>query len=139
MIRGMDSTISARSSLLSPLLLEKYIVAAKTVIAGAVPTSSRTVAEHTITGRRFRGKGAPAAVANDDGPLSLSYYQPAMVTCEVRVEHAGRYQVVIDLTANERFVDGVFDLNRCRLTFKVDGRDRLARELAGRTAEPITT
>ena len=112
------------------MLLEKYIAAAKTVIAAAVPTNSKTVAENTITGRRFRGTGAPLAAANDDGPLSLSYYQPAMVTSQVRVEHAGRYQIVIDLTANERFVDGVFDLNRCRLTFKVDGRDRLAREFS---------
>jgi mono/diheme cytochrome c family protein len=113
---------------ISPLLLEKYIAAAKTVVAAAVPTSSKTVAEHTITGRRFRGERAPLAAANDDGPLSLSYYQPAVVTSQVRVEHAGRYQVVIDLTASERFVDGVFDLNRCRLTFKVDGRQRLVRE-----------
>ena len=58
----------------------------------------------------------------------MSYYQPAAVSTPVRVDVAGRYQLVVDLTANERFVDGVFDLNRCRLVFKVDGRERLTRE-----------
>ena len=60
--------------------------------------------------------------------MTLSYYQPATVSTEVRVEHPGRYQVVLDLTANERFVDGIFDLNRCRLIFKIDGRELLSRE-----------
>ena len=115
---------------LSPLLLEKYITAAKAIVSAAVPTSSTTVAEQTIAGRRFRAVGGPAAAGNDDGPLSLSYYEPATVSSPIRVEHAGRYQLVVDLTANERFVDGSFDKNRCRLTFKVDGRERLAREFS---------
>jgi Protein of unknown function (DUF1592)/Protein of unknown function (DUF1588)/Protein of unknown function (DUF1587)/Protein of unknown function (DUF1585)/Protein of unknown function (DUF1595)/Planctomycete cytochrome C len=113
---------------ISPLLLEKYITAAKAIVSAAVPTSSTAVAEQTIAGGRFRGLGTPATAGNDDGPLSLSYYQPAIVSSSIRVEHGGRYQLVVDLTANERFVDGVFDLNRCRLIVKVDGRERLARE-----------
>ena len=39
---------------LSPLLLEKYLTAAKAVVSATVPTTSRTVAEQTIAGRRFR-------------------------------------------------------------------------------------
>ena len=35
---------------------------------------------------------------------------------------------MLDLTANERFVDGIFDLNRCRLIFKIDDREVLPRE-----------
>ena len=112
----------------SPLLLEKYVTAARAVVAAAVPTFPRTVAENVIAGRRFRPAGAKMSVQNGDGPLSLSYYEPAAVSTQVGVDIAGRYQLVVDLTANERFVDGVFDLNRCRLTFKVDGRERLARE-----------
>ena len=115
---------------LSPLLLEKYITAAKAILTAAVPTSSTTVAEQTIAGGRFRGQGTPATAGNDEGPLSLSYYEPATVSSGIRVEHPGRYQLVVDLTANERFVDGAFDLNRCRLIVKVDGRDRMAREFS---------
>ena len=115
---------------LSPLLLEKYITAAKAIVSAAVPMNARTVAENPIAGQRFHGPGSPATVGTGQGPLSLSYYEPAKVSSPVRVEHAGRYQLVVDLTANERFVDGVFDRNRCRLVFKVDGRERLAREFS---------
>jgi Protein of unknown function (DUF1592)/Protein of unknown function (DUF1588)/Protein of unknown function (DUF1587)/Protein of unknown function (DUF1585)/Protein of unknown function (DUF1595)/Planctomycete cytochrome C len=113
---------------LSPLLLEKYVTAAKAIVSAAVPVNSRAVAEDTIAGQRFHGQGNPAVAGKDDKPLSLSYYQPATVSSSIRVEHAGRYQLVVDLTANERFLDGVFDLNRCRLIFKVDGRECLTRE-----------
>ena len=113
---------------LSPLLLEKYITAAKAIVSVAVPTSSAAVAEQTIAGARFLGQSTPATAGNGDGPLSLSYYEPATVSNVIRLEHSGRYQLVVDLTANERFVDGAFDLNRCRLIVKVDGRERQARE-----------
>ena len=42
---------------LSPLLLEKYLAAAKAVISEAVPTTSKVVAEKTYRGRQFQ---APA-------------------------------------------------------------------------------
>ncbi len=113
---------------LSPMLLEKYITAARTIVSAAVPTSPRVVAEKTVGGRQFHPPGTPAAADRDDGPLTLSYYQPAKVSTQVRVEHPGRYQVVLDLSANERYVDGIFDLNRCRLIFKIDGREQLSRE-----------
>jgi Protein of unknown function (DUF1592)/Protein of unknown function (DUF1588)/Protein of unknown function (DUF1587)/Protein of unknown function (DUF1585)/Protein of unknown function (DUF1595)/Planctomycete cytochrome C len=113
---------------LSPLLLEKYVTAAKAIVSVAVPLSSRGVAEEMIAGQRFHGQVNPAGAGKDDGPLSMSYYQPATVSSSVRVEHAGRYQLVVDLTANERYEDGVFDLNRCQLIFKVDGRECLTRE-----------
>ncbi len=117
---------------LSPLLLEKYVAAAKTIVSQSVPTTSRMVAEIVIPGRRFRGAAAGAVVPSKggriDGALSLSYYVPATVTSVVKIEHSGQYQLVIDLTASERFVDNVFDLNRCRLVFKVDGSERLVRD-----------
>src|SRR5262249_7002117 len=43
-------------------------------------------------------------------------------------EHAGRYQLLIDLTASETYVDGRFDYNRCRLLFKADGKVLLDQE-----------
>lgn len=124
---------------LSPLLLEKYIASAQVIVAAVVPTTSRTVAEQTIAGRQFLALATNAPTRNDGGPLSLSYYESANVSTSIRVEHAGRYQLVVDLTANERFVDGVFDLNRCRLIFKVDGKERLTREFSRQDGRAITT
>jgi mono/diheme cytochrome c family protein len=100
---------------LSPLLLEKYIAAARTIVSQAVPTAPWVVAEHRIPGRAFGTEGG-------DGPLSLSYYKAATATHTHEVKHAGKYQLVVELTANETFVDGQFDYNKCRLAFKADGK-----------------
>ena len=123
---------------LSPMLLEKYVTSARAIVSAAVPTTSRVVAEKTVGGRRFHPPGTPAAADHDDGPLTLSYYQAATVSAAVQAEYPGRYQLVLDLTANERYVEGIFDLNHCRLIFKIDGREVLTREYtpAGRQGLP---
>jgi mono/diheme cytochrome c family protein len=111
---------------ISPLLMEKYLTAAKAIVLQAVPTGSKVVAEKRVAGRRFRA--ADETGGGDDGPLSLSYYKPATVLNTVQAEHAGRYQLVLDLTASEKYVDGVFDYNKCRLVFKSDGKVLLDKE-----------
>jgi hypothetical protein len=119
---------------ISPLLLEKYIAAAESIVKQAVPTVARSAPEQTIEGRRFR-----RVETKDDGTeevdkekrrgdLYLSYYEPTRVTAQHKVEHAGQYKLGIDVSAHEKYVDGVFDYNKCRLTFKVDGSELLQRE-----------
>ena len=54
----------------SPLLLEKYMQAAEEVVAAAVPTVSRVVAETAVPGREFRGDGG----ATGNG---MTFYKPA--------------------------------------------------------------
>ncbi len=129
---------------LSPLLLEKYVAAAKAIVSQSVPTTSRIVAEKLIPGRRFRSTGggagaspASAKAGRNDGALSLSYYEPATVSTVFKAEHAGRYQLVVDLSANEKYVDNAFDRNRCRLVFKVDGQERLSREYTRQEGKPF--
>jgi hypothetical protein len=109
---------------LSPLLLEKYIAAARSIVPRAVPMASAVVAEKRIAGRRFQSADGDSA----DGPLSLSYYKQATVSNTFPAEHAGRYQLVLDLTGNEKYVDGVFDYNKCKLVFKVDAKTLLEQE-----------
>ena len=114
---------------MSPLLLEKYIKAADLIVAKAVPTTSRVVAEKILPGCLFqRSGGIAAAGAKTVGPLSLSYYDSTSVSCTFRAEHTGQYRLILDLAATERFVDGVFDYNKCRLAFKVDGQELVRRE-----------
>src|ERR1041385_4866510 len=68
----------------SPILLEKYMVAAKTIVSEAVPTVSKIIPERTISGARFRnippGKENAERHRHKDGYLSLSYYDPAVVS-----------------------------------------------------------
>jgi hypothetical protein len=121
---------------LSPLLLEKYLAAARSIVVQAVPTAPRAVTETTIAGRRFRPAGSPAAGSNEEGPLSLPYYEPAKVSTTFPAEHAGHYQLILDLTAAERYVDGVNDYNQCRLIFKVDGQERLQHDFVRQEGRP---
>jgi hypothetical protein len=87
-------------------------------------------------GRVRFGKKGPAAlppmrrpVPTPDGDmLDLSYYTPATVTATHTVAHAGKYQLLVDVRAFERYVDDQFDLNRCKLTFSADGEVLLEQE-----------
>jgi hypothetical protein len=121
---------------LSPLLLEKYVTAARSIVTQSVPMAPTAVAEHRIAGRRFVPAGA-AAGESGDGFLPLSYYKPALVTNAFRAEHAGHYQMVLDLTANETFVDGQFDYNKCKLIFKADGKTLLEQEYSRQGNRPF--
>jgi hypothetical protein len=107
---------------LPPMLLEKYLDAARTIVSEAVPMAAKVPAEHTIAPAGFRPKDSDPEKGKSTGNLSLSYYEPASVFKTVQIEHAGHYEVLLDLTANERFVDNQFDYNKCRLLFKADGQ-----------------
>ena len=60
----------------------------------------------------------------------LPFYTAAAVSNVFNAAHAGHYQLALALMINDRFVDNVFDYNRCRLTFRVDGRELWQREFS---------
>ncbi len=110
---------------LPPMLLEKYVVAAKAIVDDTVPTVSKVMPEKVIPGREFRpdNKGQRRGDA-----MSLSYYRPANVSNIFKAEFAGKYQLAVSLKVNEKFVDGVFDYNKCLLLFRVDGKELSRKE-----------
>ncbi len=112
---------------ISPLLLEKYLEAARTVVAQAVPTAARVMPEREIEGRQFRLAGGAADDSKNDY-LALSYYAPASAAAKLSLDHDGDYELALRMTANDRFVDGESDLNKCRFTFKADGETLLERD-----------
>lgn len=109
---------------LSPMLLEKYLAAAQTIVARAVPAVPYVPAERVVPGRDFARDGLAAS----GNALSLSYYDANAVTNRVQVAQAGRYQLVLNLAASERFVDNQFDYNKSRLSFRADGETLLTQE-----------
>jgi hypothetical protein len=109
----------------SPMLLEKYITAARSIVESAVPSVSRVVREEVISGKQFTGEENTNA---SNGALSLSYYKPATVTKKIAAATPGKYQILVDLTERERFVDGQFDYNKVQVLFKIDGQERLREE-----------
>jgi len=107
----------------SPLLLEKYMEAAETIVAAAVPAVSRAVASTTLNGSDFRGTDAEKDARGD----RLSFYKPARVAHDFRAGKAGTYRLVVNLQVLGSFD---FDPGRCRVTVGADGRE-LKREEFG--------
>ncbi|WP_406696182.1 DUF1592 domain-containing protein [Singulisphaera sp. Ch08] len=121
---------------LSPLLLEKYLAAAKSIVSQVVPVVSRVVPETMIAGQRFHRAGAGDDEKGDKGPLSLSYYKPASVTSTFHAEHPGRYQLVLNLTACDKDAFGA-DYNKCQLVFKADGQELIRQEYSRQENKPF--
>jgi mono/diheme cytochrome c family protein len=121
---------------LSPLLLEKYLAAAKSIVSQVVPMVPRVLAETKIAGQRFHRVGARDKEEEGEGPLSLSYYEPASVRSTFRAEHQGRYQLLLDLTAYEK-PGFASDYNRCRVVFKADGQELLRQEFSRQDNKPF--
>lgn len=115
----------------SPLLLEKYINAAKQIVSEAVPKAPKQVAERTIRGGDLIGPGIEAKV----GWRELSYYKPADIGVTHESAFGGRYEIVVDFRADENYVEGVSDLNKCRLRFDVDGETLQDRQYARKGGE----
>ena len=122
---------------ISPLLLEKYIAAANAIVSKAVPTSSRESSRKPCRAVPFavRATGKqPARTARGRFPSPTTIARSVARSFEA--EHTGRYRLIVDLAATERFVDGVFDYNKCRLVFKVDGQELLRQEYSRQDGRP---
>jgi hypothetical protein len=117
---------------LSPMLLEKYLNAAQEIVSKAVPTTSKVLAEKIIPGVSFGANGS-----STNGFLSLSYYDAASVSNIFQIEHAGHYQIVLNMSANEKYVDNQFDYNKCRFIVALDGKELFSREFNREGSKPL--
>lgn len=81
----------------SPLLLEKYMVSAEKIVARATPVIARVTPEKVFSGNEFR--------ASERGVTGerLDFYNPATVSRKVRLDHAGDYEVALELRVNGSF------------------------------------
>ncbi|MDB6108436.1 MAG: hypothetical protein JWR69_186 [Pedosphaera sp.] len=112
---------------LSPMLLEKYMDAAKSIVSKTVPITGRVVAETRIE-RSFRRQEGGTSNESGKNALVMSYYKPASLSNTFQAGQAGHYQLVLDLASNEKFIDDQFDYNKCRLVFKADGQELLRQD-----------
>jgi hypothetical protein len=140
---GFDNIADVLS--VSPLLLEKYLQAAETIVAGVVPTAARVTPVATATGRDFRDFSAgrlPDPGDDDEGARArrLADGQPLRYDETVAVQHVfpvareAKYQVAFDLAIKGPFN---FDPARCRLVLKIDGQVCDDEPLAWHEQRPI--
>ena len=104
----------------SPMLLEKYMQAAETIVAGAVPRVSRVIAERTFNGNTFRN--ADEKKRGD----RHSFYDDTRLTRTFKIEQAGSYRVTLEFDILGQFD---FDPGRVRAVFKIDDREVWAEEI----------
>lgn len=108
---GFDNVGDSLS--LSPLLMEKYIQAAETIVAKGVPKRSKVVPTRRVGGGEF---------ASDDGKQQarkLSFYESAKVAGKIKIDEPAEYRIVV-----EARLDGYweFDPGRCEVTCDFNGK-----------------
>ncbi len=118
---GFDNIGDALTT--SPMLMEKYVAAAQTVIAQAVPTVVRKPAIRTEPGTVFEGEGAGFKW----GRRQLTFNTPADVAAKFRTDLAGTYRVKLDLEVNGSYYP---DPGKARVVVKVDGQEMVNEEFA---------
>src|SRR5262249_13374264 len=104
----------------SPLLLEKYLQAAETIVSAAVPTVAKAVAETTVSG------GGIGRLVGLPGSPPMSFYKEAKLPFSFDAKQAATYRVVVEFNVHGRFE---FDPGRIRMTFRSGEDERLNEEL----------
>ena len=115
---GFDNIADALT--LSPMLLEKYVDAARRIVDQAVPTVPRVPVEQVLDSRTLAG--------DSPGPINLSFYEDSSAAHNVQLAQGGHYHFVLDLTGAEKFVSDIFDYNKCRFVVKMDDEEIFARD-----------
>ncbi len=122
----------------STMLLEKYVTAAKEIVAQTVPTDSKVIAENIIAGSRFRPLSATNADTGNGNPqqrrraapdtmLTLPYDKQALVDTTFNATHDGSYQLDLEMAVKGAFD---FDPRKCRVVFKLDDQELVNKDFA---------
>ncbi len=108
---GFDNASEAMS--MSPMLIEKYFQAAKSIVEEAVPKSTWTVASSKWNGKEFLSADGPK---NGTG---MRHDQPLNVQKSFEIKHPGEYRIVV-----REKLDGSFDFHpgRYQITCLLDGK-----------------
>ena len=114
---GFDNVGDALS--FSPLLMEKYLRAAQTIVDQTVPRVTWVIPQQEFSGNDFR---------DSDGKVSgdrMSSKKTATVKRAVKIEDAGKYDVHLAVKLHGSFD---FDPSRYTIVFRIDGQERSQHE-----------
>ncbi|MEM9160672.1 MAG: DUF1587 domain-containing protein, partial [Verrucomicrobiota bacterium] len=115
---------------LSPMMLEKYLDAANTIVAEAVPLKARILPVHKLDGQELVALFSPAEIEDDKSRdrLELTFYEPSSRKGSYRIKKPGQYRLDIKLRPVSFSSFSGFDYNRARMVFKIDGETRIDQE-----------
>ena len=118
---GFDNIGDALTT--SPMLMEKYVAAAQTIVAQTVPTAPRKPIEQIVKGMSFEGANARLKW----GKRQLVFSEPANIGATFKTGITGSYRVKLDLEVNGAYTP---DPGKARIIFKIDGKEFLNQEFA---------
>ncbi len=99
---------------ISPMLLEKYLLAAQEIVQGAVPLVQGVPKQRYLSGEFFK------TGEEKWNQIRLPYHDAANLTQTIDAPTTGTYRVQLHLTATENYIEGEFDYNKCRIVFRLD-------------------
>jgi hypothetical protein len=108
---------------LSPMLLEKYVAAAKTIVSEAVPVVDREPAELTITGAEFVDPESGREKRKDS---ELPFDKATALAHTFNLKHDGSYQFHLEIGMRGLTE---FDPRRCRVSLKLDSQEFAGKEI----------
>ena len=97
----------------SPLLLEKYMQAAETIVARAVPLSEGVVPVRYFGADQFKGTGG----RRDRTLIAMPVYEPADVSSDIIITQPGTYRIRLDASVVGSFP---YDPGKAKATWFVD-------------------
>jgi hypothetical protein len=118
---GFDNIGDALTT--SPMLMEKYVAAAQTIVAQAVPTTPSKPKEQIVKGIDFEGTNARVKA----GKRQLVFSETANVRAGFKTPLAGTYRVKLTLEVNGTYNP---DPGKARVVFKIDDKEFLNQEFA---------
>jgi len=120
----------------SPLLMEKYLTAAQTIVSQVVPATSRVVPTNKVLGRDFIDTVTGQAPALDTATLEngkvartaakTSYFKEAHFTRTFTVTNEGDYRVVVEEGVSTNFT---YVAQTCTIAVSVDGKEMKSKVL----------
>ena len=113
---------------LSPLLVEKFVAAAESIVSRSVPN-----VPYVIPTRKLDGSDFDSENGNDDA-RRMSFYRDARVGATLRDVKAGSYTISIDADVDGTFT---FDPGQAIVSFQVDGRPLLEERFAWKADEDL--
>ncbi len=109
----------------SPMLLEKYMQAAETIVGRAVPLAGRVAPQRAIDAYQFKGEGSREG-AGAESERNISLYDRADLSTTVEVPKSGAYRVLLNSPVRRSYA---YDPGRADGEWFIDGKRELQTEL----------